>query len=545
MRAMRSRIPSRRVFGSWALAFAVATGGPAGCVTPGSGECAYLSCPDGQRCVQEELDDEPTCRSECKSSASCGDAEPVCDEALGLCRGCVTGEDQTCQKRSARTPRCVDGRCAACRSPVAGPGESADCQAPGQLDSPVCDRGSCRPCQRHSECASQVCAKDGSGAALGVPRGSCVPLDSVLFVDQSLCQSSGPIFCTPKQALDHVDAKHRYIVFRKSAVAADFAALSIGNNVAQQGIPIHLIGPLADEPPTAFAQPPSVMLGSQPTRDAITVQRSQVTVEGLYINGSQTGVNCLGSDASVRVVRSVLTGNRTALYAGSGCPITVDGVWLGRGPSGSFFAADTGNGRSLEVSNSDFAVQNSVFSDNGDMRTDGFGGIRVRSLGPQPTTRSTIVNSTFFQQTGLLKMGRYYTGIFCDTATSDRLVVLNSLFLTEQALLTSPEEHYIDPVCGSQLHHLASNDPLLSENKSVVLPMKAQIFRDAAGRDFHLGTAAETSLDRVRTGGTSSITVGTDRILAPGLDFDGLPRGAGTGEGMATPVAIGAYAPTR
>ena len=83
--------------------------------------------------------------------------------------------------------------------------------------SPVCDQGVCRPCQGHSECDSGVCAKDNSNAAFGIFKGQCVPFEQVLVVDQNLCSRSGPVFCTPAQAIERLTADRRYLLLRKGA----------------------------------------------------------------------------------------------------------------------------------------------------------------------------------------------------------------------------------------------------------------------------------------------------------------------------------------
>ena len=191
--------------------------------------------------------------------------------------------------------------------------------------------------------------------------------------------------------------------------------------------------------------------------------------------------------------------------------------------------------RGIEVSGGDFSIVNTVFADNGDFRQDGFGGIRVRSLSPG-LRRSTVVNSTLYQQSGLLKLGKYFTSLMCDVAVGDRLVVLNTLLLGDKPLLSSPEEHYVDPTCGALLTHVGSNDPALGAGQSVVLPMDATPLRNAAARDLRLPVTPVSEGPQLQTSGALQIEVSGERILAPTMDLDGHSR-------PTSAVAIGAYEP--
>jgi hypothetical protein len=504
----------------------------------GGGECA-----EGQRCLLGDEEGQGMCVTACDSSKSCAEATPVCDRQEQYCRACFAGEDAACLLRDPQLPRCGGGRCVSCLSPRADSAQASECLGRDRT-APVCDKAqsTCRACQRHSECDSGVCAKDGSGQSLGVPQGSCVPLEQVMIVNQDLCTSKGPVFCTLKQALDQVDMKRRYIVVRKSAVASDFSDVQIGYLPSHQLYPITLIGPLADGPPTRASSVPLVNLGGVSGKDSLTITSSRVVVEGFPIRGGKAGIACQGSGAQVQVVRSLLAGNDTALLATAGCSLTVDQCWFGRAPDSSVFAGSPMNARSIDVTASDFWVVNSVLADNGDPRQDGFGGVRVHSLSVGSRRRSGILNSTLVQQSGLVKLGKYYQGVLCDSAVGDRLVVMNTLLFSDAALQTMPEEHYIDPSCGASLHHNASNDPainLTSADKSLVLPMTATPFVAARARDLHLGAKLTVEGGSPSDGGLKVLDLAPDRILAPSVDFDGRPRGPAGG-----PISIGAYEPT-
>lgn len=510
----------------------------AGCVSPSADFCGDDDrCMSGEQCVQIRGIEQ--CHKTCQDSQSCADSVPLCDGDLKVCRACFPGEDALCQARSASTPRCVNGRCAACRPPGDVAAESSECGVTSAVLSanPVCDPRSygCRPCLRHSECASGVCAKDGSDADLGIPRGACVPSSQVLVVDQDLCSGTGPSFCSLKQAIAKLDASHRYILLRKGSSTVDFGDLQIGTQTSHKGQILHIIGPLADQSPSSIASEPRATIGGSKLKDGLSVSQASVFLDGVYVRGNRVGVQCSGAEAKLSLVRSFLTGNDTAIAASAGCRLSVTDSWLGRGPKATALGDAPGNVRGIDISGSDFSVVNTVFSDNGDFRQDGFGGIRVRSLSAS-TRRSTVVNSTMYQTSGLLKLGKFFTSVLCDVAVGDRLVLMNTLFLGDSKLLTSPEEHYIDPTCGALISHVASNDPALSTGQSVVLPMGVIPLRNAAARDLRPVAPGVSEGPQIQTAGAVQIEVSSERIVAPTMDLDGRSR-------PSSAVAIGAFEP--
>lgn len=511
----------------------------AGCVSPTTDFCGDETdvCPSGERCLR--ISGVEQCHKTCADSPSCSDSSPLCDDALKVCRECFPGEDALCQARNASTPRCVKGRCAACRPPSDVAAESSECGVTSAAisASPVCDPRSyaCRPCLRHSECASGICVKDGSDAELGIPRGACVPSKQVLVVDQDLCSGTGPSFCTLKQAIAKLDADHRYILLRKGVSTVDFNELQIGMQTSHKGQILHIVGPLADQSPSSIASEPRAAIGGSKLKDGLTVTQSSVFLDGVLVRGNHVGVQCTGAEAKLSLVRSYLTGNDTAIMASAGCRLSVTDSWLGRGPNNSTFRQATGNIRGIEISGSDFSIVNTVFSDNGDFRQDGFGGVRVRSLSTG-TRRSTIVNSTIYQTSGLLKLGKYFTSLLCDTAVGDRLVVMNTLLLGDSNLQMTPEEHYVDPTCGAVISHVASNDSALGSGQSVVLPMGVIPLRNAAERDLRPVAPGVSEGPQIQTAGAVQVEVSGERIVAPTTDLDGRSR-------PQSAVAIGAFEP--
>ncbi len=499
------------------------------------------------------MQDSPTaasCHPRCTVSARCPDVEPICDDESEACRACRPGDDERCRERSPATPRCIAGQCVACIASRGVTSQSPDCSgtmaglaprgASGALSaalsaSPVCDQGVCRPCQGHSECDSGVCAKDNSNAAFGIFKGQCVPFEQVLVVDQNLCSRSGPVFCTPAQAIERLTTNRRYLLLRKGALAADFSGLSLAGLPTKGGAVFHVIGPLADAPPQQASRLPGVQIGGVAGGDGIAVPGGSVVLEGLYVRKNRVGVGCSGADTSLRIVRSLFAENDTAVLAENGCRLYLGDSWLGRPPAGSVFAGASPNARGLEVSAADFDVENSVFVDNGDYSRDGFGGIRWRAPSAG-TRRSTVVNTTFHQQSGLVRLGKYYTTLWCDKPVSDRLVLFNALFTSDRPLITTPEEHYLDPSCGALSFNLASNDAALAK-AGVLVSAVEPLYLNAASRDLRLRFGVQAEQKAVSAGGARQVSVGEQVLTAPERDLDGKPR-------PAEQIAVGAFEPT-
>jgi len=503
-----------------ALLFSLVSGqlGLSGCAALMAGSC--------------ENGDEEACRAACSVSLSCPAAAPICDETFAVCRACSPGEDRRCRERGDGAQHCVAGRCVACIAPRGVPAEVAGCDS----ESPICDEHSCRACTRHSECQSGVCAKDDSGAASGIKKGSCVPAEQVLVVDQDLCSRSGPVYCTPQQAFLHVNKTQRYVLLRRGATPDDFSSLTFGDLPSQTMQQVRVIGPLADNPPHRAPGLPLLSIGNLTGKNGLIISHGRIILEGLFVRDARIGIGCTGSDAEVQIERSFLSGNGTAIAASGGCKLRISDTWIGSGPVGTGFVGLPGNVRGIEVNGAELHIENSLFVDDGDFRQDALGGIYVKGLaGSVP---STIVNTTFFQQNGVLKGGRYVTTLLCDAPVGERLVVLNSLLLSDLRLAESPEERYFDPVCGARIEHLASNDSALTANGSALLPTDASLFVDAKGRDLRPVDGSDAGRQAIKNGGVRSITVSGQLIKAPATDLDGQVRPV-SGEVL----SVGAFEP--
>lgn len=475
--------------------------------------------------------DESSCHAACSVSLSCPAAAPICDENLAVCRTCSAGEDRRCRERGEGAMHCVAGRCVACVAPRGIPAQVDDCGA----ETPICEDNGCRPCTRHSECASGVCAKDDSGGATGVKKGSCVPAEQVIIVDQDLCSRSGPIYCTPQQAFLHVSPTQRYVLLRRGATPDDFSSLTFGDLPNQTTQRVHVIGPLADNPPHRAPGLPLLSIGNLAGKNGLTISHGRILLEGLFVRDARVGIGCTGGDAEVTIVRSFLSGNGTAIAASGGCKLNISDSWIGSGPVGTGFVGLPGNTRGIELAGAELHLSNSLFVDDGDFRQDALGGIHVKSL---TGARSTIVNTTFYQQHGVLKGGKYVTTLLCDAPVGDRLIIMNALLLSDLRLAESPEEHYFDPACGARIEHIASNDKALIANGGSLLPTDASLFVDTKGRDLRPVDGSDPGRQMIKGGGVRSMMVADQLLEAPLYDLDGKPRLA-NGESL----SVGAFEP--
>lgn len=472
------------------------------------------------------------------SGAACPVDAPVCDAETSSCRPCQRNEDAPCQARAFGSASCWRGRCVVCIPSETGPAQSPTCERlsqPTGVVSPVCDQGTCRPCTRHAECASGVCATDDSNRALGIPRGSCVPASRVIVVDESLCRTEGPVYCSIQPALDALRRERPYVLLRRQLDPQGSSGLLV-HLLDTLDYTAHVIGPLADLSLFQASELPHVYLGGRRAPRTLLVTRGRVRLDGLYIRDAGTGVSCRGTESQVQVFHSFISESDLAVRAEDDCQLVVDASWLGRGPEQTYLRGVRSNYASIEILGADFDIVNTVFVENGEPRFNGFGGIRVRSLGSRILRRSTIINTTFFRQEGLTKRGQYYTTLFCDVPVGDRLIVFNSLFLHDRGLLRVPEEHYVDPDCGSQFFSLASDDPALIVNDGQQLTSKPSLFVSPQDLDLRLLVAQTPDLNAVSFHGKPSLLLGSQKVVAPDHDLLGRSR-------LRSRLAIGALEP--
>jgi hypothetical protein len=387
-----------------------------------------------------------------------------------------------------------------------------------------------------------VCAKDHLAESYGLPKGSCVPADQVLVVDPSLCQDTGPIFCTPKQALDRLSSRRRYVIVRRSARESDFADIEVGR-FESPGLDLHLIGPLADGSPVSAGMKPAVHIGMAGRRGFIVRGGTKATLEGFLIHRSDLGIYCngqAGTETQVRVVRSLIANNTTGFQILNECRLVLEESWVGRGPAG-VFGDLPGNLLAFHIEGGDFDIRNSVIADNGDLPRRLFGGLRVRSLstGAGGKRMSSIVNSLFYGQLAWINIGDdRVTSVMCDGPINNRLVVLNTSFFQDPEIPLY--DRNIAANCNAAIFNVATDEQALSGSGVVYVPRgQSPGFRAAKQRDFHLAEATTELQRRIREGGAVRVTAfdkGT--FSAPEGDLDGRPRPL-----QSNRVSIGPYEP--
>lgn len=535
--------------------------GPPSCGRSNPDYCAPdTPCPADKRCVPSPNlnTGEGTCVAPadlggavCSESLTCGADQPLCDPRVGVCRACRAGEDDLCSGRSSGdTPRCAQGRCVQCALPtgVTKAHQVAECTArgapkPGQA--PICDKNVCRGCERHDECDSGVCVKDTSGELYKLSQGTCVPVEQVLAVSSVTCSPTGPVYCRPQDAIkrlgQQVDAgsRYRYVVFQSGGLESDFSEILIGTESAHRGLDLHLIAaPNADDPVTQMKPGQTVSIGASKRRGFVVSGDVRVTLEGFHVHNASIGVDCSGAGAvetQVRVQRSWLTENSTALQGLSGCVMIVEDSAVGGRTS-----KEGGNlGAVATINRSDFQFINTIAANNGDpsqMPLNGFGGIKIYgSLGGRKTSR--IVNSVFFQNSvalqGKVAMGQRAGAVWCDQKLDKPLVLLNSLFM-QGSFAAGTTSAFIPADCGDQV--LVSS--VLADDENTAKPKVTMEELGSWGAGFVPPTTAQNDAQRrLLQGGVKELAIITDTVVAPTRDLSGAARPSGQN------IAIGPYEP--
>lgn len=315
---------------AWTWIWAGSCSGPA---QPESCLTSTEACPVGtycdpltQRCVDEKLGQAEHCRT----ATNCQDsARPLCP--AGYCVPCTavpTAEaaDQACQalgqaRGEPELRTCVregarKGQCGECRPGSSGaPGFA--CNSDGKHpDRPICDSGTCRPCQLHRECTDSGLCNDGSGlldATLfpGIEVGQCASAAQVLFVDSEHCPPSGTgaegtrerPFCDLQTAAAH----GRYLVVLPRPGPSQ--PLPYPPLVLSDGIRRVVVGPGRDAGP---------LLSSA----AVSKAGTALTLVDLELDspGSGAALSCTAG-ARLSVIRSIidLSSKSTVGIDASGC----------------------------------------------------------------------------------------------------------------------------------------------------------------------------------------------------------------------------------
>lgn len=284
---------------------------------------------------------------------------------LGLASGCGLGfgdpepqppADGRCETQADCTgsaPYCAaDGACVACLQ---------DDHCAAAPETPVCDQAfSCRACQDHGECASNVCDRD---------TGACVDESAVAYVAENAtgdCSRANPCGSIAT-ALDLVRADNdiKDVIrldqgtYTEPVLLSDLTVRIIGDDAT-----IQAAGQAPGTPPDPAHDPALVIIG----------ERAQVRLQGVHVRGAPdsartTGVLCLGDTlSSLRLFQVTVTDNAGLGVLAEDCIFTMERSVITDNAAGGLLIVD-----------SSFEVTNSYFLRNGDVESSIVSGVAIRN----------------------------------------------------------------------------------------------------------------------------------------------------------------------
>lgn len=260
----------------------------------------------------------------CQTSAQCNAQAPYCS-AESCAPTCSADMECPGFAQSAAEQFCVSGACVTCRAEMNDCGDST----------PVCDDGTCRRCERHDECASGVCASDGS----------CVAEASVVYVSpngsaSSECTRMDPCSLTrgvqltpPRQFLVLASGTHAL----PAPLTITGTRSLIGSGATRPVITNSTTGPIL-----------TLGLGADVTFEYVEISGAQNSAGGPQGNG----IECPQANTTLRMKDSVVSQNAAAGIDGRNCTVEV---------STSTF---TGNGQAIGVVDSKATIERSSFVSN-------------------------------------------------------------------------------------------------------------------------------------------------------------------------------------
>ncbi len=304
---------------------------------------------------------------ECTESTQCTEeTAPICSADLE-CVACQSGAtgDADCADKDSATPRCASsGACVACLG-------SGDCTSPS---APVCDldTNTCRGCEAHDECSSQVCE---------TATGECVASGNIVYVstlgaDGPSCGTSGGPCRTIGGAQGGLA---KVTVTRKTVrVAAGLYSEAVQMTTGQTAV---FVGAGATVSPSASLNTPAFLInnGSHATFDGLTLANGT--------GGSNAdGIRC-ESSSSATLLGAVVENNSGTGIEASGCTLTIER---------STISANDGGG--VSITGSAFTLRNNFITSNGVAGGSGslFGGVNIQNSGatsPQVLEFNTIADS--------------------------------------------------------------------------------------------------------------------------------------------------------
>jgi hypothetical protein len=341
----------------------------------------------------------------CETSADCTTpAAPICSPA-GTCAACESGAagDADCAARDALTPRCAGtGACVACL-------DSGDCATPSE---PVCDgaTNTCRACQAHAECGSEVC-NDTTGA--------CVVAGNIIYVattgaDGAGCGGSASPCLTiggAQGGLAKVTATRRWVKVAPGSYSEAVLVNPRNFTMIAQGADLTrgTVGPVLDIRGTSEVTIEGLRIHDGPgaTGDGVrctidgsdvpTLNLRQVTIDA---NGGQ-GIDA--SSCTLTVDRSQISGNTSQGISAGSSTVTVER---------SRILGNTGGGISLNAS--DFSLVNNFIAKNGGA-TSTIGGLRIVDNPPGGSGAARLEFNTITENQGSMSV---VTGVACASVTT-------------------------------------------------------------------------------------------------------------------------------
>lgn len=184
---------------------------------------------------------------ECVANGDCPSGKPICD--LGSCRPCdasQSGDGAACVARDSTKPTCgPNGLCVECASAT-----SADCNT--DPTKPICDLPSntCVKCSADGQCATKGV---GPGICMSHQDGRCAADSEIIYVENnancvssalvSMAGSAGTPFCGPQFAVDALTVSRRVVVVSGSVLGVQWTPVSGAGPVSFIGRAAAVIAP--------------------------------------------------------------------------------------------------------------------------------------------------------------------------------------------------------------------------------------------------------------------------------------------------------------
>jgi hypothetical protein len=414
----------------------------------------------------------------CMSSSECGATTPIC--ASMSCRACSgSADDAQCAIHNSATPRCGGaGECVACRSDT----QAADCTS---ATAPICGaNNTCRGCQQNSECASGICASDGS----------CVPPTQIAYVDN---RGMTVIGCSTNITLtrdgnswttafcdvqDGVNTTKPYVLVKGSSQ-------SYGRVLIDATRTVTIIGPGRAASPAArlfTLSQPSITIAADNTDDIVFVANG-LDLGGDAVQKSSNGVVCTKSggtaNANVRLIDISVHDSSGAGVQSTECQLTIRQSTLSKNAGGG-----------LSITSGTYTIENNLIFDNS-------------GSGPGVTFSGTVNTASRFRfntVAGNKRSGTNEGGVICPGGGDP--------FTLEHSIIFSNDKKNMKSVVGncSMVNSFTDDAPTPSGGNFSADPM----FVDSSNSNYRI-LSSSPAKDKVSGPGNPAF---------PTVDVDGNPR---------------------